>query len=231
MVSPQFVYEPTTHQAARAIVSAKAYLVRLGVPEEQFFTWKSGIRAPVYMNAREIARSPASAAIIGRALGSAIRARFAEAQYVIGVAEAGIIWSTLSAYELGLPQAFIQKQEKEHGMRGRIACNPPHGVNAVVVDDLIASGESIEEAIDVLWRERQIRTIGVQSIINWNLPEMRTRFDELDVPVSALVSYPQLLLAAFESGLIGETAVAELTQFYESPRTHRWNAMRLRAVR
>lgn len=102
-------------------------------------------------------------------------------------------------------------------------CSPPSGVKAVLVDDLVASGDSLLRAVEILREEKGITTIGVQSIVNWDFLEMRNLFKDTGIRIRALVSYPQLLDAALESGLISRDAMQELALFYRNPRKHVWN--------
>jgi orotate phosphoribosyltransferase len=177
-----------------------------------------------------LAGHPGATAVIKRALGSSIRANFANYDYVIGMAEAGIIWSTLAADELSLPHAFVRKSKKAYGRSEWIECSPPTGIRAVLIDDLTASGETLVDAIEKL-SKAQITTVGVQSIVNWDFAAMRQRFDCLGMPVKALVSYPQLLDEALACHVLSTPAVEELNRFYQSPKTHRWNLNALSAPR
>src|SRR4029077_3443220 len=141
-------------QVARSIISSNAYLVSTTCDEDDDFTWKSGIRAPVYSDCRILASDPGAIAIITRALASSVRANFPKAEIIVGIASAGIIWSALTAHELGLPIAFVRNKPKEHGRcPGLVECSPPNGLKAVVLDDLVASGNSIVEGIDALMEE------------------------------------------------------------------------------
>ncbi|HTZ87846.1 MAG TPA: phosphoribosyltransferase family protein [Solirubrobacteraceae bacterium] len=193
-----------------------------------WFTWKSKIRAPVYTDCRVLARDPGATALITTAMGSAIRAIYPDVEYIVGIAEAGVVWSTLTSRELGRPQAFVRREPKQHGRSGLIECSPPSGVRAVVVDDVMASGGSVEKAISVLKAEKQITTIGVQTIANWNFREMRERFARIGVPVRSLVSFPELLEAAQDAHLITDAAGKELQRFYRNPHEHKWSLETLR---
>jgi orotate phosphoribosyltransferase len=229
MTGTSLLYEPTTGAVARSIVAARAYVLADDMTDTgQWFTWKSGLRAPVYTDCRVLAADPGATAIVVKAMGSSIRCAFPGAEYIVGMAEAGIMWSSLVATELGLPHAFVRKQKKKHGRPGWIECSPPSGKRAVLVDDLMATGGSLEMAVRLLAEEKQIHTIGIQTIVNWNFSDMRERFFRLGIPVRALVSYSELLDAAVDAKLITETAQTELRHFYRNPSDHRWHIAALR---
>jgi orotate phosphoribosyltransferase len=228
-MSYKLVYEPTSRAIARTLLGAAAYCMAPDMTDEAcWFTWKSGIRAPVYLDCRMLARDPGATTMVTKAMGSAIRSSHPEVEYIVGVAEAGVIWSALLAQELGRPHAFVRKQPKQHGRSGWVECSPPLGKRAIIVDDVMASGESIEKAIKMLEAEKKIATVGVQTIVNWNFREMRERFALIGVPVHSLVSYPQVLDAAVEAKLIEKDARDELHRFYTNPREHSWTVEKLR---
>jgi hypothetical protein len=66
-----------------------------------------------------------------------------------------------------------------------------------------------------------MRLAGVQSIANWNFPEMRARLASWTV--RAITSYPQVLASAREAGLISAADADQLLRFYADPRGHSWN--------
>ena len=96
------------------------------------------------------------------------------------------------------------------------------GIRAVIIEDVVASGSSTARAIQALLAETGMRVAGVQSIANWNFPEMRARLASWTV--RAITSYPQVLASAQEGGLVSAADVSELLRFYADPRGHSWNA-------
>ena len=80
------------------------------------------------------------------------------------------------------------------------------GDQAVIIEDVVASGGSAARAIRALLAETSLQVAGVQSIANWNFPEMR----DLLAPwtVRAVTSYPQVLDSAREAGLLSAADVA-----------------------
>jgi hypothetical protein len=87
---------------------------------------------------------------------------------------------------------------------------------------VVASGGSTARAIQAVLAETGLRVAGVQSIANWDFPEMRT----LLAPwrFRALTSYPQVLASAREAGLVNAADVGQLLHFFADPRRHSWPA-------
>ena len=204
---------------AAALVASGAFTVDMRMPREQWFRWKSGIMAPCGCNCRRLNTMPAFRRLVDDALADATRRSFPGADYVVAVAHAGIPWAKTLAERLDLPLAYVRTEARPGG--GPLTeCGPAAGARAVVVDDVVASGASTALAIGALLAETGLRIAGVQSIANWNFPEMRARLARW--PVRAVTSYPQVLASAQETGRISPADAAELTRFYADPRGHSW---------
>ena len=221
---PSLVFGLRSEAVARAIIASGAYLINEDIyDKDKFFTWKSGIEAPVYTDCRVLNRNPGAREIVKKSLGDSIRQNYPDAEYIIGIAEAGVVWSAYAADEASLPHGFVRKQPKKHG-RGQklVECDPPEGVKAVIVDDLVGSGGSVLKAVNALIEEKNIQVIGVQSIVNWNFEGMRNSFNEHNITCRCLVSYPQLLEEALREKIITREMKSILTSFYQDPRNHVW---------
>jgi orotate phosphoribosyltransferase len=222
MIDPALVYGPTADLAARALLQSQAYVVSSELHPDHFFTWKSGVRAPVYTDCRVIQSHPGPFQTLVQALARSIEHNFPGHDSVVGMAEAGVVWSAPVAMGLGVPHGFVRKARKAHG-RGRMvegAFTPSNRV--VLVDDLMAGGGTAGEAIRLIEEETGAQVIGVQTIVNWDFHEMRKRFREINVRYRALVSFPQILDVAVSVGLLSESAATELKAFYINPREHEW---------
>jgi orotate phosphoribosyltransferase len=202
-------------RAAMALVASGAFTVDMRMPRDQWFRWKSGILAPCGCNCRRLNTLPVWRRLIDDALTEAVRASFPHADYIIGVGNAGIPWAKTLADRLDLPLAYV-RAEPRVADGPLVECSPAGGTSAVVVEDVVASGESTERAIQALLAESDLRVAGVQSIVNWAFPEMRARLGAW--PVRAVTSYPQVLASALEAGLIDGADLSQLIRFYADPR-------------
>ena len=204
---------------AAALVTSGAFTADLRMPRDQWFRWKSGILAPCGCNCRRLNAVPALRRLVDDALADATRSSFPGADYIVAVAYAGIPWAKTVAERLDLPLAYVRAEAREPG-GPLVECEPGTGGQAVIIEDVVASGGSAARAIRALVAETSLRVAGVQSIANWNFPEMR----DLLAPwtVRAVTSYPQVLASAQEAGLLTGADVRELLRFYADPRRHRW---------
>jgi orotate phosphoribosyltransferase len=220
MTSPDLVHVPVADLAARALLDADAYLIDF----HRRFKWKSGLEAPVYTDCRRLNLNPGARAIVKRTLGTALRANYPHAEIAVGVAEAGIVWSAYAADEAGLQHAFVRKTLKRHGPQAGLSveCNPRDGLRAVIVDDLLASGASVLDAIAKVRAERKMEVIGVLTVVNWDFRDSREVFRRQGIPVRALVSYPQILRECLRRRIVTQAQHDVLYKFYANPTDHQW---------
>jgi orotate phosphoribosyltransferase len=205
---------------ADALVASGAFTADLRMPRDQWFRWKSGILAPCGCNCRRLNAVPALRRLIDDALADATRSSFPGADYIVAVAHAGIPWAKTVADRLDLPLAYVRPEAREPG-GPLVECSPATGARAVIIEDVVASGGSAARAIKALLAETGLRVAGVQSIANWNFPEMRDLL--AGWPVRAIVSYPQVLNSAQAAGMLSAADAGQLLRFYADPRGHRWH--------
>ena len=206
---------------ADALVASGAFTADLRMPRDQWFRWKSGIVAPCGCNCRRLNAIPALRRLVDDALADATRLSFPDADYIIGVAHAGIPWAKTVAERLDLPLAYVRADAREPG-GPLVECSPAAGARAVIIEDVVASGGSAARVIQALLAETSLRVAGVLSIANWNFPEMRGLLAPWTV--RAITSYPQVLASAQEAGMLSETDVSRLMSFYADPRRHLWHS-------
>jgi len=205
---------------ADALVASGAFTVDMRLPKDQWFRWKSGILAPCGCNCRRLNAIPAFRCVVDDALADATRSSFPGADYIIAVAYAGIPWAKTLAERLELPLAYVRAEARTAGAP-LVDGSPGRGTRAVIVEDVVASGSSTARAIQAVLAETSLGIAGVQSIANWNFPEMRARLAPWTV--RATTGYPQLLASAQEAGMVSAADVGQLSRFYADPRRHSWD--------
>ena len=72
---------------------------------------------------------------------------------VMGVATAGIPHAALISAELDLPMGYVRSSAKTHGRSNQIEGKLSKGTKVVVIEDLISTGKSTLEVVDVLKME------------------------------------------------------------------------------
>ena len=131
---------------AKDLLSIGAVFFR---PQEPF-TWASGIKSPVYCDNRLTLTSPAVRVDVEKGLAALIREHYPQAEVLMGTATAGIAHAAITAYLLGLPMGYVRSGAKDHGRKNQIEGKLEAGQKVVVVEDLISTGGSVIEVVNVL---------------------------------------------------------------------------------
>jgi orotate phosphoribosyltransferase len=165
------------------------------------FTWASGWKSPIYCDNRKILSYPYIRDFIKSELCNIIFEQYPEAGLVAGVATAGIAWGAIAADQLKLPFIYVRPKPKEHGLGNQVEGFFEAGQKAVVVEDLISTGKSSLQVIEVL-RNSGIEVMGLISIFNYGFQVAERAFKEADVEYESLTNYNELIKAAIERHII-----------------------------
>src|SRR6478752_181810 len=117
---------------------------------EQPFTWASGWKSPIYCDNRKVLSFPFLRDFIKSEMCNVIFEQFPDAQLLAGVATAGIAWGALAADQLKLPYIYVRPKPKEHGLGNQIEGFFEHGQDTIVIEDLVSTGKSSLQVVDVL---------------------------------------------------------------------------------
>src|SRR5215203_2536558 len=130
------------------------------------FTWASGWKSPIYCDNRKILSLPFIRDYIKSELCNVVFEQFGEADLVAGVATAGIAWGAMVADQLKLPFIYVRPKPKEHGLGNQIEGEFVPGQKVVVVEDLISTGKSSLQVVDVL-KAAGLCILGMVSIFSY----------------------------------------------------------------
>ncbi len=143
-------------------------------------------------------------------------AQFPEAGLLAGVATAGIAWGAMAADQLKLPYVYVRSKPKEHGLGQQIEGYYEKGQPVVVIEDLLSTGKSSLQVVDVL-RGEGLEVLGVVAIFNYGFDAVKQGFEKAGVPYIALSNYPTLISLALEKGLVGAEEESILLQWSKDP--------------
>ncbi len=175
---------------ARLLIEVGA--IELRTNPDQWFTWTSGERAPIYCDNRVLMSYPEARARIADGLADAIRARFPTCEVIAGTATAGIPHAAWVAERLERPMVYVRGGSKDHGRKKRVEGRPLRGERVVLVEDLISFGGSAGAALAALGEEGG-KVIGVQAIFSYGFADAARCFEEAGVPCQTLTDYDALL--------------------------------------
>lgn len=180
------------------------------------FTWASGWKSPIYCDNRKVLSLPYIRDYIKSELCNVVFEKFADAELVAGVATAGIAWGAMVSDQLKLPFIYVRPKPKEHGLGNQIEGQFKKGQKVVVLEDLISTGKSSLQVVDVL-RQNEVEVIGMVSIFTYQFQIAKEAFERAFVPLISLTDYPSLLNLAEKKGLIQPTEQEILLNWRNDP--------------
>ena len=86
----------------------------------------------------------------------------------MGTSTAGIAHAAITADKLNLPMGYVRGSSKDHGRKNQIEGRLEKGQKVVVIEDLISTGGSVIDVVNVL-REAGAEVLGIASIFTYNM--------------------------------------------------------------
>ena len=202
---------------AEDLLRIKAVFLR---PEEPF-TWASGIKSPIYCDNRLTLTAPEVRTDVEEALAFTISEKFPEVEVLMGTATAGIAHAAITAHLMGLPMGYVRSGAKDHGRGNQIEGRLEPGQKVVVVEDLISTGGSCIDTVNVL-RDAGAEVLGVISIMTYGMKKGIDRMAEADIEWVSLTNFDEVIAAAAENGYISEGDISRLKAFRDNPSDESW---------
>ena len=204
-------------QIAKDLLSIKAVFFR---PDEPF-TWASGIKSPVYCDNRLTLAYPEVRTHVEEALAKTVKEFYPEAEALMGTSTAGIAHAAITAQIMGLPMGYVRSGAKDHGRKNQIEGKLEKGQKVVVVEDLISTGGSVIEVVNVL-REAGAEVLGIVSIFTYGMQKGLDRLAAADVKNVSLTNFDVIAEIAAQEGYIAPTDVERLIAFRNNPSDESW---------
>ena len=202
---------------AKDLLSIKAVFFR---PEEPF-TWASGIKSPVYCDNRLTLSDPKVRTDVEEGLASLIKQHYPEAEVLMGTSTAGIAHAAITGHLMGLPMGYVRSGAKDHGRQNQIEGRLLPGQKVVVVEDLISTGGSVLEVVDVL-RNAGAEVLGIVSIFTYGMKKGIERLAAANVKNVSLTNFDIIAQVAAEEQYIKPEDVKRLIAFRNNPSDESW---------
>ena len=202
---------------AEDLLSIRAVFFR---PDEPF-TWASGIKSPVYCDNRLTLTAPKVRNDVENALAETIKKEYPECEVLMGTSTAGIAHAAITAHILDLPMGYVRSGSKDHGRQNQIEGKLEKGQKVVVVEDLISTGGSVIEVVNVL-REAGAEVLGIVSIFTYGMQKGLDRLAAADVKNVSLTNFDVIADVAAETGYIKREDVERLIKFRNNPSDESW---------
>ena len=204
-------------QIARQLLRIRAVFFR---PEEPF-TWASGIKSPVYTDNRLILTDVEARNEVEQALSEVVKAEYPEAEVLMGTSTAGIAHAAIVGHLLQMPMGYVRGGAKDHGRKNQIEGKLTPGQKVVVIEDLISTGGSVLEVVDVL-REAGAEVLGVASIFTYGMEKGKNRLADAGVKNVSLTNFDVITSVAAQEGYIRPEDRERLLKFRDNPADESW---------
>ena len=202
---------------ARDLLSIGAVFFR---PDEPF-TWASGIQSPVYCDNRLTLTAPAVRDHVEEGLRELVKTYYPDCQVLMGTSTAGIAHAAIMGHLMGLPMGYVRSGAKDHGRKNQIEGRLEPGQKVVVVEDLISTGGSVIEVVNIL-REAGANVLGVVSIFTYGMQKGLERLAQAQVENHSLCNFDVIARVAAEAGYIRPEDVRRLIAFRNNPNDESW---------
>ena len=202
---------------AKDLLAIRAVFFR---PEEPF-TWASGIKSPVYCDNRLTLSDVQVRADVENGLAQVVKEKYPQVEVLMGTSTAGIAHAAITAHLLNLPMGYVRSGAKDHGRKNQIEGKLLPGQKVVVIEDLISTGGSVLEVVEIL-REAGAEVLGVVSIFTYGMKKGLERLAAANVENTSLTDFDTIARIAAQEGYIQESDIARLIAFRNCPSDESW---------
>ena len=202
----------TSRKLASYLLQSKAIIIDPANP----FTWASGWSSPIYCDNRKTLSFPLIRSFIRDAFIELIRNNFKSPDIIAGVATGAIAHAALVAESLDLPMLYVRSAQKSHGLGNQIEGDLNSGKRAVVVEDLVSTGNSSLRAVSAL-QEAGLEVLGMTAIFTYDFPVADENFKKAGIPLMTISSYTDLIEVAAGNGFIRPEDMETLKTWRKDP--------------
>ena len=202
---------------AEDLLKIKAVFLRPSEP----FTWASGIKSPIYCDNRLTLSDTQVRDDVENGLATLIREHYPQAEVLMGTSTAGIAHAAITATILNLPMGYVRSGAKDHGRGNQIEGKLLPGQKVVVVEDLISTGGSCIEVVNVL-REAGADVLGIVSIFTYGMKKGLERLAAAEVKNVSLCDLDTLVEVAADKAYIAPEDKERLIKFRNNPSDESW---------
>ena len=204
---------------AEDLLKIKAVFLRPNEP----FTWASGIKSPIYCDNRLTLSDTQVRNDVENGLAQLIKEYYPQAEVLMGTSTAGIAHAAITATILDLPMGYVRSGAKDHGRGNQIEGKLLPGQKVVVVEDLISTGGSCIEVVNVL-REAGADVLGIVSIFTYGMKKGLERLAAAEVKNISLCDLDTLVEVAADKAYIAPEDKERLIKFRNNPSDESWMA-------
>jgi orotate phosphoribosyltransferase len=195
-------------ELAKKLLEIKAVELR----PNDFFTWASGIKSPIYCDNRSILSYPEIRTFLKKIFVKHIIENYPQTTSIAGVATGAIAIGALIADEMKLPFVYVRPKAKEHGRQNQIEGKIIPNSKVLVIEDLISTGGSSISAIEALKNEN-VEILGLLAIFSYEFDIAIENFKKAEIKFETLTNYSTLIQVANEENYIKKDEIEILNNW------------------
>ncbi len=201
---------------AKAVAEKLLQVNAVKLNPDQPFTWASGWKSPIYCDNRRVLSFPFIRDFIKSEMCNVVFEKFPDAELLAAVATAGIAWGAIAADQLKLPYIYVRPKPKDHGLGNQIEGYFEKGQQTVVIEDLVSTGKSSLQVVDVL-KQAGLNVIGMVSIFTYGFTVATEEFNKASLAYYSLTNYSTLIELAIEKGIVSAGQEEVLLKWRDDP--------------
>lgn len=182
---------------AMDLINIKAVQIR----PDNYFTWTSGIKSPIYCDNRLTMSYPEVRKNIVQSFVQRVEKLPYQPDVIAGCATAGIPHAAWLADALNLPMVYVRSDRKSHGKENQIEGHFNKGDKIVVIEDLISTGGSAIDAALAL-REAGAVVSDVLAIFTYGLERATNNFSDANLTAQTITSFDEMVRMLLDDGEI-----------------------------
>lgn len=202
----------TQEQVAKILLELNAITLSPKKP----FKYASGIISPVYTDCRVLMAYPEKRRQIRDLYIEAIKSSGVSFDVVAGTATAGIPHAAWIADKLNLPMVYVRGKAKDHGKENLMEGIIEKGQKAIVIEDLISTGESAINSVNAI-RAAGGEISHVFSIITYGMDIASKNFRENKLELISLTTFQEVVNQAEKMGNINKEDIQTILEWTSNP--------------
>lgn len=202
----------TSETVARLLLELNAVTLNVKNP----YKYASGLLSPVYTDCRVLMAYPEKRRLIRDLLIEAINESGVSFEVVAGTATAGIPHAAWIADKLNLPMVYVRGKAKDHGKENLMEGIIGKGQKAIVIEDLISTGESAINSVNAV-KSAGGEITHVFSIITYGLKKAEQNLQDNNLKLISLTTFAEVVAQALESNQINKEDSRIILEWTQDP--------------
>lgn len=182
---------------------------------DDYFTWTSGIKSPIYCDNRLTMSYPPVRQKITDAFIEKVNKLEVKPDVIAGCATAGIPHAAWLADKLNLPMIYVRSKPKGHGKENQIEGELQKGQKVLVIEDLISTGGSSIEAAQAIEKEGAL-VLDVFAIFTYGLKKAEDNFRKANLSFQTITNFDELVHILIAEGKLSNSEKTELLDWRDS---------------